>query len=442
MTIKEMEARTGLDRANIRFYEKEGLLAPGRLANGYRDYTEQDADTLLRIKLLRSLHISLDEIRALQQGNQTLENVLGTHLHTLAKEKQTLSAAEDVCRAMQEDRARFENLNAEKYLDRLARGPQTEPARSTPLQTDTDPHPMHPWRRLFARTLDYNLYLLPLELICLLGLHLNPASPGGRIATAVSTVLAYVLMLCIEPVLLHFFGTTPGKWLFGLHITNYDGTRLTYEEGIQRTWNVIRYGYGYGAPVYNLYRQWQCYKLCVDGEEQPWDEFPRRRLYTIRDTKPWRGAAWFLLTTAIAFVNLWATQSSALPPNRGDLTVAAFAENFNYLRDYYTDLPGTEYTYTLDETGAWRSALSPDPWNTHTVIIGDGLLSSDPTPFQYFTDTDGTLTGFCIENENGTFWEIVDPSDFVYAALAFINAQPEGGAFSGATRRVATQMDT
>ena len=39
MTIKEIEERTGMDRANIRFYEKEGLLAPERLANGYRDYT-------------------------------------------------------------------------------------------------------------------------------------------------------------------------------------------------------------------------------------------------------------------------------------------------------------------------------------------------------------------------------------------------------------------
>jgi len=431
MTIKEMEARTGLDRANIRFYEKEGLLAPGRLANGYRDYTEQDADTLLRIKLLRSLHISLDEIRALQRGNQTLENVLGTHLHTLEKEKQAVSAAEEVCRAMQQDHARFDDLNAEKYLDRLARGPQPEPPRSIPLQNDVDPHPMHPWRRLFARTLDYNLYLLPLELLCLLGFRLNPASAGGRIATSVSAVLAYVLMLCIEPVLLHFFGTTPGKWLFGLRITNYDGTHLTYEEGIRRTWNVIRYGYGYGAPFYNLYRQWKCYNLCLDGEEQPWDEFPLRRLYTIRDTKPWRGAAWFLVTTAIVFLNLWATEVSALPPNRGDLTVAEFAQNYNDLDKYYGN---ADPAYTLDENGQWKRAPAPPG----TVVIQLGEENGGPTAFTYTTDKNGLLLSVCRKGETD-FW--LDGDTFILAALSFAQAQPEGGTFSGTRRTVLRELE-
>ncbi len=55
MTIKELEERTGLSRANIRFYEKEGLLSPLRRENGYREYTEEDVQTLQRIKLLRSL---------------------------------------------------------------------------------------------------------------------------------------------------------------------------------------------------------------------------------------------------------------------------------------------------------------------------------------------------------------------------------------------------
>ena len=38
MTIKEIEDRTGLPRANIRFYESQGLIAPSRGENGYRDY--------------------------------------------------------------------------------------------------------------------------------------------------------------------------------------------------------------------------------------------------------------------------------------------------------------------------------------------------------------------------------------------------------------------
>ena len=63
MNIKEIEERSGLTRANIRYYEQEGLLAPARRENKYRDYSEEDLETLLRIALLRSLGFSLEEIR-------------------------------------------------------------------------------------------------------------------------------------------------------------------------------------------------------------------------------------------------------------------------------------------------------------------------------------------------------------------------------------------
>ena len=116
MTIKEIEERTGMDRANIRFYEKEGLINPTRLDNGYRDYTQKDIDVLLRIKLLRSLHLSIEDIRALQTGEITLENALGSHLAVLQAEKAAVSAAEDVCRAMQTDRAVYSSLNAKKRI--------------------------------------------------------------------------------------------------------------------------------------------------------------------------------------------------------------------------------------------------------------------------------------------------------------------------------------
>ena len=64
MKIKEIEERSGMSRANIRFYESEGLIAPARDTNGYRDYSEADLEILQRIKLLRTLRISLEEIKA------------------------------------------------------------------------------------------------------------------------------------------------------------------------------------------------------------------------------------------------------------------------------------------------------------------------------------------------------------------------------------------
>ena len=73
MTIKELEERTGMTRANIRFYESEGLLSPARRENGYRDYSEEDVKTLEKIKLLRELHLDIDTIRLVQKAELPLE---------------------------------------------------------------------------------------------------------------------------------------------------------------------------------------------------------------------------------------------------------------------------------------------------------------------------------------------------------------------------------
>ena len=75
MKIKEVEELSGMTRANIRFYEKEGLLSPQRNSNGYRDYTEEDVETLKRIRLLRSIHISLEDIKALNENVCPTKNV-------------------------------------------------------------------------------------------------------------------------------------------------------------------------------------------------------------------------------------------------------------------------------------------------------------------------------------------------------------------------------
>ncbi|MBP3486174.1 MAG: MerR family transcriptional regulator, partial [Oscillospiraceae bacterium] len=58
MKIREVERLVGVSRVNIRFYEREGLLAPARnSANGYRDYSEADVERLKQIKLLRKLDV-------------------------------------------------------------------------------------------------------------------------------------------------------------------------------------------------------------------------------------------------------------------------------------------------------------------------------------------------------------------------------------------------
>lgn len=110
MNIKEMEERSGLPRSGIRFYESEGLLSPARSANGYRDYSESDLETLLKIKRLRALGLTLSEIRSVQSGASTLAGELSKALARLGEQRGGLAGAEAECRAMLASGADWDSL--------------------------------------------------------------------------------------------------------------------------------------------------------------------------------------------------------------------------------------------------------------------------------------------------------------------------------------------
>ena len=75
MTIKEVEKLTGLSRSNVRFYEKEKLIVPVRNErNGYRDYSNSDIENLKKIAYLRTLGISIEDIRSIISENVSLRD--------------------------------------------------------------------------------------------------------------------------------------------------------------------------------------------------------------------------------------------------------------------------------------------------------------------------------------------------------------------------------
>ena len=116
MKIKELEALTGIPRATIRFYEKEGLLSPEREDNGYREYSEEDKDKLMKIKLLRLLSIPVESVRELEAGKLDLTAYMETHVHDLQLTENDIRNAERVCREICTDRAAFATLDAARYI--------------------------------------------------------------------------------------------------------------------------------------------------------------------------------------------------------------------------------------------------------------------------------------------------------------------------------------
>ena len=122
MKINEVEARVGITKKNIRFYEAQGLLSPRRNSeNGYRDYGPDEVETLRRIKLLRKLGLSLEEIRQMQSGAHTVGDGMRRHLVTLERERRNLDRAMELCAALTMREERLDDLDAGALLDEMAR---------------------------------------------------------------------------------------------------------------------------------------------------------------------------------------------------------------------------------------------------------------------------------------------------------------------------------
>lgn len=63
MRTGEVEKLTEVKEANIKFYEREGLINPRRNENGYRDFSDEDVKSINRIKTLRMLDVPIPEIK-------------------------------------------------------------------------------------------------------------------------------------------------------------------------------------------------------------------------------------------------------------------------------------------------------------------------------------------------------------------------------------------
>lgn len=378
MTIKELEIRTGMTRANIRFYEREGLLAPKRLDNGYRDYSEDDARTLEKIKLLRQLQLDLDTIRKVQRGLLTLEQALFSQLTRLEGDKAVLERAAEVCRALEQSGVEYGALNPQPWLQQLEAPPVPKreslppPPVVLPERDDTPRACRHPWQRFFARTLDMNLYNAVFTVLWLVLLRDRTVPLSTGILGWFLSLLLLMFTLLVEPVWLHFWGWTPGKWVFGLKLRDENGQKLTLSQGVQRGIGVLGEGYGLNLPFYNLWRFWKCRKLGLEGRDCSWDGENGYR-YT-KEERWFHGlifAVAMVLCTAAIVIGVKYTQT---PIHQGGLTVEQFSENYNYYFKQLVDQSAFALL-PIDDDGRWID------WEQSSNVIhisGGVTVWSDP----------------------------------------------------------------
>ena len=395
MTIKEIEQATGLPRASVRFYESEGFLSPTRGENGYRSYSQTDLDTLLKIKLLRRLDIPLEDIKALQKDQCSLDSVLSTALTRLEQDSTRLEQALEMCRTLRREQNSYSALNPRPYLQRL----------DTPASTSAEPAPQPvydrlpeahcPFRRFFARNLDFFLYNVLFMLFCQLVLRVNILSGHPALKFCTDFLAPLGLTLLLEPLMLHFFCTTPGKFLFGLKITRGDGSPLGLGEAFTRTMGVLVRGMGLNIPVittitqgYSLYQIYKGRPLGWDydlDEVAYWDGNRPGRSY-------WDSGRSFLkiilagVLAVVCVITLANGQSNAMAPkHQGDMTVEQFVENFNDFRKFIA-AEGTEPSTQLTTEGTFEEISQPG-----NVIVIDPYDAAPSQQFDFRADQSGIL---------------------------------------------------
>ena len=90
MKTHDVEIQLGITKQTLVYYEKEGLINPSRDENNYRHYTQNDIEILQGILLLRSLEISINEIKLILSGKLSIKNCFDTKQNYLKSVKKKI----------------------------------------------------------------------------------------------------------------------------------------------------------------------------------------------------------------------------------------------------------------------------------------------------------------------------------------------------------------
>ncbi|MBE6918323.1 MAG: MerR family transcriptional regulator [Ruminococcaceae bacterium] len=276
MNIKEIETKTGLERATVRYYEEEGLLQPHRRPNGYRDYSQEDLATLQRIRFLRQLGLTLEEIGRVQRGETQLSEAMERRLAELVRQSEENQRRSAICRTLRDEGVTWQTLDAEKYEKAL-------PQEKKKVYTPPERIPGHPWRRILARLLDVLISaVLPwAAFIAMFRAMLDaPATDGENVLLFFSVMVlalgTIVIEIFGEALALRVTGTTLGKWLMGISLEDRDGCRPDFAEARHRARRVYFPAFDQWADEWkhnNVYLYWQWFDRCERGEDLPWEEY-------------------------------------------------------------------------------------------------------------------------------------------------------------------------
>lgn len=416
MKIIDLENKSGLDRATIRYYEKEGMITPVRQENGYREYSDDDLQNLLKIKLLRLLGMPLSKIRELQRGNTDFQSALRVQIKKLEEDRNHAQRSAQICKLMQTDGITYAGLNADYYLNKYKTTGAEYPQRPfTPIQRAEEfhevlPREYHPFRHLMARYLDLALLAIIIPFVQVVFFR-------TRLETLViRRILLLLLWIPLEALCYSLFGTTPGKWAFGIRVDHRDGGKLDIVSAIKRSFLVYRYGMGWGIPIWRLWRQYKSFKNYDESElELEWNydsEVSYHSFWRWRD----KAKPVVVLTVFIAMVVTTFTLLNMPKYFGNDLTLQQFTANYNA---YLTPDGGSSHISMNDDGTFAELDTSQD-----VVISIGGREGSDYADLEYLMEGE-RIRGFTCTDRfayKGMF--SVFETQYTMGIKAILAAQP------------------
>lgn len=130
-----------------------------------------------------------------------------------------------------------------------------EAPAAAPLPADPVPPPLPATtcylRRFWARWFDLTLYAG----LWWIGMWVARQDIAAAIANPWIMFFQFVPWFAFEALLLHYFGTTAGKWLLSIEVTNKDGSRLDLAASVRRALRVLFTGVGFGWGLLAVFCQ-------------------------------------------------------------------------------------------------------------------------------------------------------------------------------------------
>lgn len=244
-----------------------------------------------------------------------------------------------------------------------------------------------PWRRWLARGIDLGICSLLWWTVAFFILQLNVLGWNVR-----NVIIPFAIMLAIEPVMLSVLGTTIGKALLGILVTDKSGKKLSLGQSFYRTCRVLSRGYGFVIiPIYNLYRMYKSYKECKEYGQLQYDA-NNKITVTLKDKKPIRILAVLTSYTLVLVLMLMVAFVAQMPHHRGNINGTQFLDNVQRYARFHN-------------------------------IIASGALTAMPYELD-IVETDGIVTKISFEIIDGSFSDVWGLEHWVRAYMvSFIGAQ-------------------